>query len=616
MYLKNHNAILNQVLPLPLLLSDSTKILVGPLSPLRTPGKVPAQGVVIECEDTEPNKWAKLEEMVVTEAQGSLPMIFKPMITLFTKKNTVNNPICIVGEPIQAAVFLQNPLEIPLVLKDIYLLWQYKDKNNRFAANEIMGNDIDHMKTNLVQSVTLCPTSTQEVILSITPLSVGEVVLKGICYHLCCASSDLTVKGKQVFAENDSKENKRLEITIVPTAPCLQVYFAEIHTDVIRNQIQQITIELRNVSTIGIKKIYLGTAVPEILSTSAFHTKKFTIPDNLPPAVREKEARKNHVSCVNLPNGRLEPGQCHTVSLWLKTPDQGDNINADLLIYYESVNEGSPSYRLIRHNWNLNVQDSIKLDCVTNRSSNSKHSEQVTFALKVQNLNRAHSQTKIEVSLLNIGLISKNWTLIPDLIAAKHLSIKFEESEYVFLKAMRRKDSRTDYSEASFAGGTLEEFSRNAYLDFGRQENETRINIFTSVFDENCVLINNNSCSNNEGVIMVRWKAAVIDNHHRRTAFGQNLSIVKSLNETATVVDVKESLFPLKEAIEVKLSSESIENGIDAKKKLIKCSMVHPVTIEHNFNNNKLCIVPIRLLLHSISDAKLIVTINALDTSR
>jgi hypothetical protein len=50
------------------------------------------QGFVLSC------RWSKLEELLVAEAQGSLPMIFKPTLQLYS--NTTNNttrPTGIVG---------------------------------------------------------------------------------------------------------------------------------------------------------------------------------------------------------------------------------------------------------------------------------------------------------------------------------------------------------------------------------------------------------------------------------------------------------------------------------------------------------------------------------------
>lgn len=218
--------------------TERTKVLVAPTLPLRTPGKVPAMGVTLQTKDDPATaaRWQKLEEMLVQEAQGSLPMIFKPLVTLFTQENCNLNPTATLGEPIQVSVQLRNPLQILLLLKDIYLLWQYTDGNNKFVTNEITGTAADQfIKTHYIKSTLLQANSTQDVVLTVTPLQVGQAVLKAICYSLVCsnnAEEQIEVKGKQVFKTNDKKKDmhkydvkpdKKLHINVVPPAACLQV---------------------------------------------------------------------------------------------------------------------------------------------------------------------------------------------------------------------------------------------------------------------------------------------------------------------------------------------------------------------------------------------------------
>lgn len=87
-----------------------------------------------------------------------------------------------------------------------------------------------------------------QVILSVTPHSVGELRISGIAYHLsnppmyCVPEagtnnlpSTVSIPGKQVFnircprakftkeRINQDMKDRRLEINVVPSAPCLQV---------------------------------------------------------------------------------------------------------------------------------------------------------------------------------------------------------------------------------------------------------------------------------------------------------------------------------------------------------------------------------------------------------
>lgn len=230
---------------LPLLVSEAIKILVGPTPPLSIPGKVRALGISFATSDDAETrqKWSKLEEMIVQEAQGSLPLIFKPVITLYTKDNINSSLIAIVNEPIQVSLKLHNPLSVTLTLKDIYLLWKFKSENGNIITNEKSDSDSDSfLKTSVIKSLVLPSNNSQEIVLFVTPLIVGELSLKGIYYNILDldGSEDVTaVSGKQLFDLKKLGYTKKevvqdanidqsigLPISIMPAAPCLQVCIA------------------------------------------------------------------------------------------------------------------------------------------------------------------------------------------------------------------------------------------------------------------------------------------------------------------------------------------------------------------------------------------------------
>lgn len=233
------------ILPIPVLNSDNTKVLLGPQPPVSTPGKIPASGVTFATDVTDHvyQKWNRLEEMIVQELSGSQPMIFKPMVTFFSSKNHCNSkPIAVMGEPVQVSLSLHNTLQIVLPLKDIFLLWKFtnKDGDEFSISNECVetSQTDKYIRTHNLDSVNLRPESVEQLVLSITPLAVGELVIEGICYTMMNAGvqDGNGVTGKQKFNIRGSKlkvkekmgqqtygEDKRLQITVVPSAPCLQV---------------------------------------------------------------------------------------------------------------------------------------------------------------------------------------------------------------------------------------------------------------------------------------------------------------------------------------------------------------------------------------------------------
>lgn len=106
------------------------------------------------------------------------------------------------------------------------------------------------------------------------------------------------------------------------------------------NQIQPITIEMRNVGNGGLHNIYLVTTTPHFISTCEFYKNKVSkVNLDLDTQVaREKESRKNHVAHIPLPSGSLDPDGTHSVNIWLKAPEVKGPVTVDLLIYYENCN--------------------------------------------------------------------------------------------------------------------------------------------------------------------------------------------------------------------------------------------------------------------------------------
>lgn len=206
-----------------------------PTRPLSTPGKISAVGISFDSVkdiNTE-SRWIKLEEMLIQETEGSLPVIFKPLVTLYTVKNIEKNkPIAVVNEPIQVSIKLVNKLQTMLNLKDVYLLWSFDD-GSTVTSNEMLDDNKDEfVKTHITKAMNIEGNSKQDLVLALTPLMVGEIALNGFCYTLTgsnAASETSFIKGKQnIFIPDSNKSEgdavkKNVQIKVVPPAPCLQV---------------------------------------------------------------------------------------------------------------------------------------------------------------------------------------------------------------------------------------------------------------------------------------------------------------------------------------------------------------------------------------------------------
>lgn len=213
------------------------KVLLGKTHSISTPGKISAIGINFNSGDdpVEEDRWIKLEEMLLQEAEGSLPLVFKPAISLYTINNfEKNRPIAIVNEKIQIFFKLINNLQTSLELKELYLLWSFTKGNDTISIEKDDEKADVYVKT-YKEVIMLEGRATKEIILSLTPLSTGELTIEGFCYTLngsSGASESTSIKGKQLIivpVDNNKanpsgeRNSSKLYMTVVSPAPYLQV---------------------------------------------------------------------------------------------------------------------------------------------------------------------------------------------------------------------------------------------------------------------------------------------------------------------------------------------------------------------------------------------------------
>lgn len=110
--------------------------------------------------------------------------------------------------------------------------------------------------------------------------------------------------------------------------------------DFLTDELQKISVDLQNISSIPLKNIYMATSVPHLLSSCEFKKiEEETLNWNElnTPAMKEKFVRKTHTTPVPLLGRILEPGQATTVDLWMKAPSKKGPVIIDLLMYYENL---------------------------------------------------------------------------------------------------------------------------------------------------------------------------------------------------------------------------------------------------------------------------------------
>lgn len=620
MLLQSSNKTEADVLPLPFFDIESIRILMGPREPVTIPGKVAASGLKLtNHEDSARERtWIKLEEMLVQEVSGSPPIVFKPAVTLYTAENLFNVGVTgIVNEPVQVSITVYNPLKIGLNLKNIYLLWEFKTKDDTYSNKDFNRH---HIKNHIIKTATLQPASLQELILAVTPVSIGILKLKGVCYSLigCSSQSDtMKVKGLQLFDfKTLLKSENGLSIKILPQAPCLQVHFSEIYSDVLCNEIQKVTVDLKNVSTVPLRNVYLATSYPDLISACEIEGEKYFDYVQIESiSTNKKQARKNHIIPVVMPEEQLDSCKSCTFNLWLKAPGSKGPGIIDLLIYYENVDSNSvPHYRLVRQLWKLNVQESVSIAIVRQKSSMSATAEKLALSLKVTNLNKIFNTVLTEISLLKVALLSSYWMLWNEMLVPKKLTLNSEETIHSVIKLKRKIQKEVVYSAIPFSSDcNIQDRAGLAYLDFAERSTQFRVNVFEDT--EQGV---EKSCAVSEAVLIIQWRALVDDAGNKRTAYGQSqIAMDEFRYEIEEKCDCNVN-FSYDDSKMIELDGEKNKEKPETKKlqKQITYNLLHPARVSHDFSERKMCIVPVKLMLHSVvGDSHLAVTINTLGSS-
>lgn len=596
----------------------SMKLLMGPRDPLATPGKVAASGIKLTNQEVlvDEQVWTKLEEMLV-QASRLQPFVFKPAVALYTAENLPNvTPTAIINEPVQISIKISNPLQIILNLKNIYLLWEFEANEGTFS-NENKRTDGDaYVKTHLIKAAILQATSEQELVFAVTPLATGILKLQGICYCLISSNNQLDVmqvRGRQLFDTKSLMINE-ITIKILPPAPCLQAYFTEIYSDVLCNEIQKVTLDLLNVSSIPLHNVFIATSVPHLISACEFQAKEeFEFTPIESTAVKEKLARRNHVIPVLLPEDKLESNKSTSFNLWLKAPSEKGTAVIDLLIYYENVNCNSiPRYRLVRHIWKISVQESIGIEVIRQQSATSTTTEKLALSLKVTNLNKVFNTILTEVSLLKVALLSSYWFLLNEVLVPKKFTLNSQETVYNVIKFKRKIQKEILYSELPLQRNCLlPQGAGSAYLDFAERNNEFRVNIF-----EEMDVGESETWKVSEGVLIVQWEATVVDAGNKRKAYGQSQIVMEEFKDKIEETsDYDANFFYDDSKMLDSASSKNKENAeLEKLQKQLTYNLLHPADVCHNFRNKKVCIVPVKLMLHSIvGDTSLNITVNTLE---
>lgn len=119
--------------------------------------------------------------------------------------------------------------------------------------------------------------------------------------------------------------------------------FSEMNLDFLAGELQRFSVDLQNTGSVPLKNILISTSVPHLLSNCELkgNSPEYTIDDGDNPQIKEKLARKNHITSIPLQGDRLESGQTISFNIWVKAPPHKGPACIDLLTYYENIDSKS-----------------------------------------------------------------------------------------------------------------------------------------------------------------------------------------------------------------------------------------------------------------------------------
>lgn len=359
-------------------------------------------------------------------------------------------------------------------------------------------------------------------------------------------------------------------------------------------------------------------------------------------SITKKNSRS--VTKVILPvskNDVLNVGETHKMSLWVQAPHVKGTHRLDLLFYYESVeSKAALKHRLCRHTWQLTVLDSIQITAVASRSGLFKDdSPTLNLIMSVKNTNQVHDPSINEIILSEVSLQSVMWSAFHSSVLPPNIKVQPQEVFHLMLKLKKKKaDGESTISNVSLTPNEVGKTLTDSYpfINFVQRRHIQPLDVNESANDAQQFQpqqnVERNSVSDIialNSTLIVKWCANVTESGViTRMAVGQHHLELKHLNKT-----YKHPKEPCTERneygarLKVFGPDRNVSNAVivplkdpiwetEYLKSLISFSLSHQRQITHNFQQNRLCIVPVTMYLQNHSEMRVDVKISTIGTSR
>ncbi|KAL1402335.1 hypothetical protein pipiens_006143 [Culex pipiens pipiens] len=575
---------------LPKIVQTMTRVLVTSQPPVANPLFIPATNITIASAQIEENIWNKMEEMLVQTASKKSIMIFKPSKSLFTQESpATDNPRSVHGEPVEIAFNLENTIKPPITFEHINVLWEFRNETQAifsnkplFMVNEVGAEErkeIDNIvATTSVPIVHFGEYETKTISLKLTPRCIGQLRILGIVGKISSNATGTTdapnLWGKQLFEalpiRSNAKDNRtvqfdrKLELEVLPPAPALHVSFSQCPTEVLAGEVIPIKINMTNAGVSALSDILICVDNPRYVLINPEESEvPLSIRRDLRNLVnenlgKEKEARKQYVfrAFRESEGNFINPKETKVSTIWLQAPYVKGQKSIKLLIYY-----GMPAdypkmkYRLVRHTWNFNVNESLLLDANCNVSN--PVTNELGIDVNVRNLNQVHHPLMTEITVNEIVLYCSTYALNPAKIVyiknpgyQKHLveGVGLKTNETLSLRCNLQKRPE----DVRFGGDIREYISDKLSTVSIRAPDAEAVRSLPNFHATDSFLLKTETkyirvyeSSNNEEfnqiissldrhmTVCVNWSGHINDNGSSRDAYGQHFVQLRNLYDSA-----------------------------------------------------------------------------------
>uniref|UniRef100_A0A8C7SYK2 Trafficking protein particle complex 8 n=1 Tax=Oncorhynchus mykiss TaxID=8022 RepID=A0A8C7SYK2_ONCMY len=683
-------------LPLPCINSSATRVYFGHERRLAEGEKQAATHVSLDQEFDQDLAavWQDLEEQVVAAAnRGVVPSTFYPtQCCLNSQTDNLHFPLAVVEEPIIVEVAFRNPLKVPLVLSDLSLLWKFTLKDfSRPQPQDVMVGDavtITNEKEAIAPRVrkgkggipSVCKFLTFSLLswqarLKLLPRQTGQLTILGLVYNLASTPStgdstinsnspsvrgrqDLEIQGPRL---NQTKEEKtsvshgpdrRLDPTITPPMPLLEVFFLQFPTALLCGEIRKAYVEFCNVSHVPLCGLRVASTHPDFftfgssslatpltpLSPTSFENcsayKTLATPPGATPgsvtAVTLVSAADfgsggggvfgtggKRVAEIPLGEGTLTPGESTQLPLWLRGPDQEGVHEINFLFYYEGAEKGGKiSHRVLRHTVFICASRSLSVRATACRSNTLPEEEgrngSMLVFVDVENINTSEAGVR-EFHIAQVSSSSKQWRLHKCINPAENKDCKLTTRERgkLCFRATRCKPheatskSLEKYTFADLSLGNEQIISSTtpcADFFFRRHSRSQGAGPGGGAEDITGVV---RKCNEVDLDIIVLWKAFVVEDNKQVILEGQLHVALQTIGKEACSLRQKEEaqemvLLKFKPELPPPMTRPSMEQ----LSHLIKTNLHYPESYSHSFVQKSLCMIPVILTLSNCSLAQ------------